>query len=544
MAGDGSGDTLRVMALHSLSYCERLFYLEEVEEIRVADHRVYAGRTLHESLGEDGPVVEWVLEDAELGLRGKVDAIRRRDGRHIVYEHKRGRSRTGEGGAEAWDTDRLQVGGYALLLERALGDTVAEARIRYHADNKLVRVPVDAGLRSEVAAAIERARVLASSTDRPPITEHDRRCERCSLAPVCLPEETRAALDDARKPLRLFPEKDERLALHVAGYGTSVGKKGHELEIRPREGERRRMPIREVRSVTVHDYGAVTTRALQLCANHGVAVHWFGSGGYYIGSFTGDDRAVQRRTRQFEALREPAFCLKLARKLATARIESQLRFVLRATRGRDREAEGLSGSILSMRRALNGVGRAASPGELRGLEGQAARAYFEILPSLVLVDEELAPRGRSRRPPRDPFNCLLGFGYGMLLREVVQAIRVVGLEPAFGFYHRPRSSAPPLALDLIELFRVPCVDIPVLGAVNRRHFNVDDDFTSAADQVWLTKDGRKKLIRLLERRLEDTWRHPLLKYSLSYRRHVELEVRLLEKEWGGEPGMFARTRLR
>src|SRR5213593_5138880 len=38
---------LRIMSLHALAYCERLFYLEEVEETRVADERVYAGRRLH-----------------------------------------------------------------------------------------------------------------------------------------------------------------------------------------------------------------------------------------------------------------------------------------------------------------------------------------------------------------------------------------------------------------------------------------------------------------------------------------------------------------
>lgn len=34
---------IRVMALHALAYCERLFYLEEVEEIRKADANVFAG---------------------------------------------------------------------------------------------------------------------------------------------------------------------------------------------------------------------------------------------------------------------------------------------------------------------------------------------------------------------------------------------------------------------------------------------------------------------------------------------------------------------
>src|SRR5579875_2712758 len=95
---------LRVMSLHALAYCHRLFYLEEVEEIRRADDRVYAGRELHAGLeaGEDGERTQMELADDALGLRGKVDAIRRRDGSLIPYEHKRGRARRDGKAAEAW----------------------------------------------------------------------------------------------------------------------------------------------------------------------------------------------------------------------------------------------------------------------------------------------------------------------------------------------------------------------------------------------------------------------------------------------------------
>ena len=90
------------MALHALMYCERLFYLEEVEEIRVADASVYAGRRLHEELAADeGEMVSLVLESDKLGLKGKVDCLRRRNGQLIPYEHKRWRSRKGDDGAEA-----------------------------------------------------------------------------------------------------------------------------------------------------------------------------------------------------------------------------------------------------------------------------------------------------------------------------------------------------------------------------------------------------------------------------------------------------------
>ncbi len=132
----------------------------------------------------------------------------------------------------------------------------------------------------------------------------------------------------------------------------------------------------------------------------------------------------------------------------------------------------------------------------------------------------------------------------MLYRQVVAAIVGVGLHPGVGFYHRPRSSAQPLGLDLMEMFRVPIVDMTVVGALNRRTFDADADFAEAPGRVLLNDSGRAKLVEAVERRLKDEWRHDVVGYSLSYGRILELEVRLLEKEWLGEGGLFARFRIR
>ena len=125
----------------------------------------------------------------------------------------------------------------------------------------------------------------------------------------------------------------------------------------------------------------------------------------------------------------------------------------------------------------------------------------------------------------------------------------MGLHPGVGFYHRPRSAAQPLALDLMEMFRVPIVDMAVLGALNRRTFDADGDFIETPGKVLLNERGRGKLVETIERRLQDEWRHDVVGYSLSSARIVELEVRLLEKEWLGadgkqEGGLFARLRIR
>ncbi|MGE3818117.1 MAG: CRISPR-associated protein Cas4, partial [Isosphaeraceae bacterium] len=198
---------LRVIALHDLGYCHRLFYLTEVEGLQAPNAAIYAGRELHASLAadEDGERTQLELADPALGLVGKVDAIRQRDGELIPYEHKRGKARREGKIPAAWPSDRLQVVAYAALIESATGRPIAEGRVRYHADNLTVRVPIDASARSDLSEALATARRLREADGRPPVTENDRLCSRCSLAPVCLPEETRQAVDPTHRSVRLVP---------------------------------------------------------------------------------------------------------------------------------------------------------------------------------------------------------------------------------------------------------------------------------------------------------------------------------------------------
>lgn len=547
---DSDEPLVRVMALHALAYCERLFYLEEVEEIRLADHAVYAGRTLHEELRqaeEDGG--EWSsieLASQKLGLMGKADCLRRRDGSLIPYEHKRGRARRDGKQAAAWPSDAVQVSAYGMLLEEEIGRHVPEGRVRYHGDNVTVRVPLDEAARQAVRDAVARARQLRSSTQRPPIAANERLCTRCSLAPVCLPEEERLLTDTRWQPLRMFPPERDAKTLHVVEPGTRVSRSGDQLQVVPPQAAALTVPVHDVGSIVLHGFSQITTQALHLCAQQGIGVHWVSGGDRYVAGLACGAGQVQRRLRQYQALSDPGTCLRLARRLATAKIETTLRYLLRATRGLDRGSTGIARAVTVMRESLGKIARAEAVMVVRGHEGMAARAYFEVLPRLLRpeVPQALHPLGRNRRPPRDRFNALLSFGYALLYQNVLQAILAVGLEPALGFFHTPRSAAHPLVLDLMELFRLPIWDLTLVGSVNRLQWDPEADFQVTPGRVWLSDAGRRKAIALLEKRLSDVWRHPVIGYSLSYARLIELEVRLLEKEWTGQPGLFARMRLR
>jgi CRISPR-associated protein Cas1 len=541
---------ISVASLHALAYCERLFYLEEVERLRVADAAVYSSRRLHVEIAkeEEGTVERLEFENGELGIRGAVDVLRVHSGELVPYEHKRGKSAGAAGAREAWRSDRIQIGAYAMLVEAAHGRMVAEGRVRYHADNVTVRVPIDDALRADVRGAIDRARVLRASIERPPVTDNDRLCTRCSLAPVCLPEEARlgAREVDDRELIRLLPQHPDGQTIHVLENGAVVGRSGQQLVIRGREEDDVHLPVADVGQLVLHGYAQITTQALQLCTEHGIGVHWLGFGANMIGSLAPTLPSAQRHLRQFRALSDEKRSLELAKRLVIAKLETQLRYVLRSTQGENRRSEAVERMCDRIRDALRRGSDADSAEALLGYEGTGAAAYFEALPSLLSSElgQEFTFDGRNRQPPRDRVNAILSFAYGMLYREVLQAIIGVGLHPSMGFYHRPRSSAHPLALDVMELFRVPIVDMAVVPALNRRTFDPAADFSVLPGRVLLSETGRKKVIEVVERRKCDTWRHSVVGYSLSYARLIELEVRLLEKEWMGEGGLFAKFRLR
>jgi CRISPR-associated protein Cas1 len=559
---------IRVMALHALAYCERLFYLEEVEEIRLADANVYSGRRLHEQLDKGIETYTVELASERLGIRGKLDCVRRKSGALVVLEHKRGKSREGR---EAWPSDRLQVLAYTLLLAEHTGGVMTEACVKYHADNKTITIPVDPqAAEKEVLSVVARARELRASLERPPVSVPERLCRTCSLAPVCLPEEERFAGDSAAKPQRLFPADEDRQVIHLVEQGSFVGKDGEQLIVHLPEGTKKPLPGRSILALVLYGNVQVSTQCIHFCAAREIGIHWFSYGGHFVGSFSPGAGGVQRRNRQYAAMQDTELRARLALQISTAKVENQLRYILRATRSKadQQRSEQVEAGIAGLRQELSSLARIGNePDEprdeinghisredgdganvieiIRGHEGMAAREYFRLIPFVLNLSEDslLYFHGRNRRPPKDPFNALLSFGYALLYRDCMGALLAAGLEPAFGILHTPRSAAYPLALDLMELFRVILWDVPLVGSVNRGQWN-REDFEITREQVWLNSDGRRKAIRLYENRKQEKWRHPVLDYSLSYARTIELEARLLEKEWSGKPGLFGQMRLR
>jgi CRISPR-associated protein Cas1 len=179
---------------------------------------------------------------------------------------------------------------------------------------------------------------------------------------------------------------------------------------------------------------------------------------------------------------------------------------------------------------------------LLGVEGTAARLYFEQFAGMLkLDDEDGAPsfdfEHRNRRPPRDPVNALLSFAYSLFVKDLTIVCHSVGFDPFIGFYHQPRFGRPALALDLAEGFRALIADSTVITAINTRMVT-PADFVQVGRAVALTPGGRKGFIRAYEQRMDTLVTHPLFGYRVNYRRVLKIQARLLARFVTGEIGAY------
>lgn len=165
---------------------------------------------------------------------------------------------------------------------------------------------------------------------------------------------------------------------------------------------------------------------------------------------------------------------------------------------------------------------------LSGVEGMAARRYFEGI--AALLPDDLGFEGRNRRPPRDVANAALSYGYSILLSAAVTAIRIAGLDPYAGFLHSDAHNRPSLALDLMEEFRPVLVDAAVLTLFRRGSMSSGSARSEEKRSgVLLIEQARKTLTSTIEDRLLTVSYHEPAKGRVSRRRQMILQAQRLAR---------------
>ncbi|MCY4640022.1 MAG: CRISPR-associated endonuclease Cas1 [Chloroflexi bacterium] len=326
-------------------------------------------------------------------------------------------------------------------------------------------------------------------------------------------------------------------------YLSTVYVRDHRARIRHRRGSllvaspegSRRVPLEAVDALVVLGGAQITTQALDACVRRGVrvaALRMSGAVRFVVNAPTGGN--VHLRTAQFEAMADDARSLPVARAIVAAKLQNSSRVVGRWSRDEadPQAAERMATRSDQIRDRIERLGEAGSGDQLRGIEGDAARIYFRALEQ-ALASSALEFTRRTRRPPRDPVNALLGFCYGMLVTECIGAAESVGLDYQVGFFHRPRSGRPSLALDLAEEFR-SITDRFVVALVRRRQVGPGDFEHTPGGGVYLSDGGRTRVIEAWEAHKETPIRHLLLGRQVERWALPSVQATLLARHLRGD----------
>lgn len=178
---------------------------------------------------------------------------------------------------------------------------------------------------------------------------------------------------------------------------------------------------------------------------------------------------------------------------------------------------------------------AESADVLRGLEGKSANRYFSVFDELILSQkDEFCFECRNRRPPLDPVNAMLSFGYSLMTSVCVSALETAGLDPYVGFFHTARPGRCSLALDLLEEFRAPFVDRFVLTMINKRIISEHSFYIKENGAVMFTDDGRKEFLTQWQKKKHVEIIHPYIKEKTEWGMVPFLQAMLLAKYIRGD----------
>lgn len=326
---------------------------------------------------------------------------------------------------------------------------------------------------------------------------------------------------------------DELLnTLFATTAGTSLHLDGDALRIaHPERSGRHLVPLVRLDHLVVWNGVDVSNDLLHRCAADGRSVTWVTRNGRFLGRVHGPTVGNPiLRLAQYRAYDDAGRRVDLARWFVAGKLHNYRQLLLRAARDATGDPQvRLRDGASAHAEALTALPHATTLDTVLGIEGQAARTYFGGL-------DVIAPgagTGRTRRPPLDPVNCLLSFGYGMLRVAVHGALEQVGLDPYVGYLHGVRPGKPALALDLMEEFRPLLVDRLVLTLFNRGQVKARHTRALPGGAVELTDDGRRMLLEQWSASRERRWRHASLGRDIPAALLPLVQARLLARHLRG-----------
>jgi CRISPR-associated protein Cas1 len=316
--------------------------------------------------------------------------------------------------------------------------------------------------------------------------------------------------------------------LYLTQQGTQLCKDHGRFVVQFPEDDPVEIPIKEVEQVCLFGSIHLSTAVMATCLQKHIPVVFLSQTGSYKGHlWSAECPQFAIEAAQYQRFADSQFQMEMAQAIVQGKLWNSRQFLLKLNRRHGLET--VAAAAAGIQRDLAAVAQLSLELEnldsLRGYEGTAAARYFPALGQL-LKHPDFTLTQRTRRPPTDPVNSLLSFGYTLLFNNVLSLMRVEGLNPYLGNLHRSDRHEAQLAFDLMEEFRSPIVDTLVVQLVNQQVFS-GEDFTlpNESGGVYLRDASRKRFLQGFEQRIMSLVQHPDAAQAVPYRQVIVLQLR-------------------
>lgn len=327
--------------------------------------------------------------------------------------------------------------------------------------------------------------------------------------------------------------------LYVTTEGAWLRKDGANIVMEVENETRARVPVHMLESLVCIGRVAVSPQLLGFCSEQGISICYMTPNGKFLARVEGPVSGnVLLRREQYRRSDDPARCASVVRHLLAGKIHNQRAVLARGWRDHGdklTDVPAFQHALKRLKRIPQRLLIEKDVDVLRGLEGEAAQAYFGVFDQLIRSESPMLRfGGRNRRPPRDAFNALLSFLYTLLTHDCRSALETVGLDPAVGFLHRDRPGRPSLALDMAEEFRPLLGERLALSLINRKQLSESDFRQMENGAVLLKDDARKTVLIAYQERKREELQHVFIGEKVAIGLFPYLQAQLLARHLRGD----------
>jgi len=331
--------------------------------------------------------------------------------------------------------------------------------------------------------------------------------------------------------------------LYLIEQGSTLRKDGDVFVVSKDDVVLKEIHAIEVEQIIIFGRITLTTPVIDYILQKGIDCVFCNSYGKFHGRLISNESAHGNlRLKQAEIILNVDRKLDCARAIIQGKVHNQRTIMLRYRR--ENNLTQLEQTIEMLENTLRKITECWEIASLQGLEGSSSASYYQSFKAILKNDMGFS--ARVRRPPTDPVNSLLSFGYTLLAYNIQSAVGIVGLDPFLSFVHSIEQSRPGLALDLMEEFRPIIVDSMVLWLVNTGVMT-ELDFErpeQSGEMVAIKPESIKKLIHYYELKVQSKIYHPAAGGQTSYRHCFELQARELAKVILGQKSDYSPFQVR